>query len=499
MLDWSSSPLVALHFAVDEEELMDKDGIIWCINPNELSVVDVPSDFSAGEGIRYQLYTSDQLDQKIQKATLRKNQDIGKLDPHFIPNMKRDITTILEDLDGFCSGDHPFVMFLDPPSDKRISNQATIYSIMASPTAVFDDWLERSPHGCFKVILNAQLKREVRDKLTQANVNDRLLIPGLEGLGKWLKKYYTPRYPSASIPLTLKSPPSIQTVTPTSWENLLDLLFSNELTWNDELRMHRSKYVFRGLPSDKFTLTTSLQLTSKADMKHCRSIEEHIIRNFQRYAHTYATDMHQNIFNWLSLAQHNGIPTRLLDWSQSPLVALYFATIYAQYDSQDGVIVCINPTLCSEYIPLNMRDEKRNFNVFSAEQLEMRIRCSDHFVLSALKGVNLQVSSTRPVAIMDLEHLSNDPFVVFLEPPSLDERIINQCALFSILSKPDMLMDDWIARYPQVCRRIVIPAKMKSEIRDKLDHSNMNEKVMFPGVDGIAQFLGRYYTFRPKI
>jgi len=143
--------------------------------------------------------------------------------------------------------------------------------------------------------------------------------------------------------------------------------------------------------------------------------------------------------------------------------------------------------------------KKKNFSVFTAEQLELRIRCSDPFVLSALKGVNLQVSSTRPVNISDLEELSKEPFVLFFEPPSLDERIVNQSALFSILSKPDVLLDDWIARHPEVCRRIIIPAKMKSEFRDKLDHSNMNEKIMFPGVDGIAQFLGRYYTFRPKI
>ena len=42
--------------------------------------------------------------------------------------------------------------------------------------------------------------------------------------------------------------------------------------------------------------------------------------------------------------------------------------------------------------------------------------------------------------------------------------------------------------------QIVIPAELKWEIRDKLDQANINERVLFPGLDGLCMYLKRYYS-----
>jgi hypothetical protein len=91
---------------------------------------------------------------------------------------------------------------------------------------------------------------------------------------------------------------------------------------------------------------------------------------------------------------------------------------------------------------------------------------------------------------------ARDPFVVFLEPPALDARILNQLSLFALMSSPNATLDDWIAAHPELCRRVLIPARMKWEIRDKLDQGNVNERVLFPGLDGLSRWLARYYMPR---
>src|SRR5207248_10069083 len=78
---------------------------------------------------------------------------------------------------------------------------------------------------------------------------------------------------------------------------------------------------------------------------------------------------------------------------------------------------------------------------------------------------------------------------LFGEPPAFDSRIVNQYALFSVTSPVDLNL----AKFAQ---RIVIPAELKWEIRDKLDQANVTERVLFPGLDGISRWLGRYYAPR---
>ncbi len=201
-------------------------------------------------------------------------------------------------------------------------------------------------------------------------------------------------------------------------------------------------------------------------------LEHHLLRNFRKYAHENASPG-QSIWNWLAVAQHHGLPTRLLDWTYSPYVALHFATAdYRRFD-QDAAVWCVNYVKSNEYIPEVLRNAIRaeGSNVFTPEVLEP--------VCASLK---------------QLENLQEEDFVLFLEPPSLDARIVHQYALFSMMSSPKAVLSNWLNSNPELYFRIIIPAKLKWEIRDKLDQVNITERVLFPGLAGLSQWLRRHYT-----
>ena len=98
-----------------------------------------------------------------------------------------------------------------------------------------------------------------------------------------------------------------------------------------------------------------------------------------------------------------------------------------------------------------------------------------------------------PTTLREFDELADEPFVAFLEPPSLDDRIVNQFALFSLMSSPTATLDAWLEDHPDLCRRLVIPAELKWEVRDKLDQANVTERVLFPGLDGLSRWLKRQY------
>jgi hypothetical protein len=95
--------------------------------------------------------------------------------------------------------------------------------------------------------------------------------------------------------------------------------------------------------------------------------------------------------------------------------------------------------------------------------------------------------------LYDLDHAEGD-FVIIFESASLDQRIVNQYALFSMMSTADGVLSDWLKQYPELYFRIRIPAAMKWEIRDRLDQANINERVMFPGLQGLSKWLKRHYS-----
>ena len=120
-----------------------------------------------------------------------------------------------------------------------------------------------------------------------------------------------------------------------SWDHLQELLFSG--SWNPDIQRHRSPFVFRGLAHSGFDLRTSLMRIGGEYVE----LEKHLLRNFRKYGHdSFQSDT--SIWHWLTMAQHHGLPTRLLDWTYSPFVGMHFATADINYAQEDGVIWKVN-------------------------------------------------------------------------------------------------------------------------------------------------------------
>lgn len=264
-----------------------------------------------------------------------------------------------------------------------------------------------------------------------------------------------------------------------SWTGILEQLF--EGSWNPALQRHRSPFAFHGLTSADHDLTTTLQRLARGS-ENISNLELSIIRNFRKYAHEDRRGRADSIWHWLAVAQHHGLPTRLSDWTFSPLVALHFVTDTAADMDRDGAVWCVNFVEAKQLLPRSLR------RILDEEG-------SDTFTVDMLQGI----ASLRAFdALAPRGAQSDGGFLLFLEPPALDARIVNQAALFSVMPSPTASLADWLGRHPQLCRRVVVPAELKWEIRDKLDQSNINERTLFPGLDGLSRALARYYEPRAR-
>lgn len=260
-------------------------------------------------------------------------------------------------------------------------------------------------------------------------------------------------------------------MSPTGWTGILDALFAG--SWNPHLQRVRSPYAFRGQAVAREDLSSSL-LRLAAGRVDVGRLELHLLRNFRKYA--YGHGGVDSVWNWLALGQHRGLPTRLLDWTYSPFVALHFATADLGLMHQDGAVWMLDFVAANRYLPRRLK------RILEADG-------SDTATVEMLRRVG---------SLQQFDSLSREPFVVFLEPPSLDPRIVNQFALFSLMSSPRATLDTWLRRHAAIARQVIIPARLKWEIRDKLDQLNVNERVLFPGLDGLSRWLTRYYWPKPS-
>lgn len=231
--------------------------------------------------------------------------------------------------------------------------------------------------------------------------------------------------------------------------------------------------VFHGSSNAAFPLLTSLDRLGGVTPAHTKAgLEEHILRSFIRYSRPYLPTGPANDWELLAIAQHHGVPTRLLDWSYSPLIAAHFAT---RSREQEGNRVVWR------------LDWKRVHQKFDFPELALLIGDLDRYVGRGQPFTPWTLIANRP----DLRD-----FACMIEPPAINPRVVAQSAVFTLCSDSRISFDAFLDAHglSDALTRYVIPASRCDLFRDQLDLVGMDERRLFPDLDGVAAELNRYYS-----
>lgn len=276
----------------------------------------------------------------------------------------------------------------------------------------------------------------------------------------------------------------------------------------------KSRIYFRGqskLASDGYSLKSSIgryDSLSKRTFFEREQLEREVLGVFTNHLVTYVQHLPRNDWESLAIAQHHGLPTRFMDWTTNPLVALYFAARETKADDGD------KPMNSAVYV---LTSEPLRFSELSRPKTETITPVSDLATIPATTtsaygsfGIEDAEDSQEPAPIpaenkVPIASTAEDaakrpqaavltvsPFDitenVIYDPPHVSPRIRAQDGVLLACHQPLQPLEE------KDYLEIVITHEAHDDIRRRLDQYGVFDKQLFPDLDGIAKWL-KYRVF----
>ena len=221
-----------------------------------------------------------------------------------------------------------------------------------------------------------------------------------------------------------------------------------------------STYWYRGQSQADWKLIPSLARPDN-DLRS----ESHLIERFKQNATLLLQPLPANDWEWLTIMQHHRVPTRLLDWSESPLVGLYFALsdiISGNEAVTDGALWVLNPV-----------------------QLNRPARISDSYPLYIPSFEDVAVSNYHPRQIA-AENLSRLPPLALIGQRNT-RRMQAQLGTFTIIHRDPIPIEE-VGDSSHV-RKYRVPKEAKEELRRELSVLTVNKFQLFPELESLGEIL----------
>lgn len=219
-------------------------------------------------------------------------------------------------------------------------------------------------------------------------------------------------------------------------------------------------------------------------------IEETLVYSFLREHFKYHSSKNGNPWYLYALMQHHGLPTRLLDWTRSPLVSLYFALTQDSSRDSSAMVWVLEPFVLNKTVTGINR-------IFCPSQMELRhIETNNYYDLKSRKlehrsdiKTKLQFDSYLPgnLLVGTTHKLLSHPMAIETIP--LDSRMSSQQSVFTIHGSDTRSLDEQFS--DDVISCIEIPAGSKSQILDKLFLLGIVEDFIYCDLDSVSKRLCR--------
>lgn len=251
-----------------------------------------------------------------------------------------------------------------------------------------------------------------------------------------------------------------------------------------ELRKVTSREIrfYRGHTTVGHVLKPGL-FRNPANRKHEKNLLRELIS-----MHPSEFESDAGVFEQLVRMQHYSLPTRLLDVSSNPLVALYFACSSNFTEDGEVIYAAMSPQSV-KYYDSDTVSCLANLAHLSGNERDLLRRCqtdADISASSAGKRLLQFIKSEKPYFLSEIKRDDlSSPIAV--KPRLKNRRLLAQQGAFIVFGLNSSLEDNENKNFKIV--RMTIPAKSKKKIRESLDKVGINASTMFPEIESAARYI----------